>query len=94
MHLIDMMETFSFKKICRFEIDIPKPVGFDMGYWGSPSCLGQGLNVLEHVPKYGLKCNTWYVFLTPFHIIQANIYIGTILQQYNFVECTRHLLLL
>jgi len=34
----------------RFEIDIPKPLGFNMGYWGMPSCLGQGLNVLEHVP--------------------------------------------
>jgi len=52
-----------FKYVYRFEIDIPKPLGFNMGYWGMPSCLGQGLNVLEHVPKYGKKCSTWLVLL-------------------------------
>ncbi|KAG0588147.1 hypothetical protein KC19_2G219900 [Ceratodon purpureus] len=41
------------------EIDIPKPLGFDVGYWGMPSCLGQGLKVLEEIPKYGKKCAAW-----------------------------------
>lgn len=43
----------------RFHINTPKPLGFDMGYWGMPSTLGQGLAVLEHVPKFGKKCLSW-----------------------------------
>ncbi|XP_024401869.1 uncharacterized protein [Physcomitrium patens] len=42
-----------------FQIDIPKPLGFDMGYWGMPSCLGQGLNVLEYQLHRGKKTSTW-----------------------------------
>ena len=41
------------------EIDVPKPLGFDIGYLGMPSYLGQGLVVLEHTSLFGKKCGAW-----------------------------------
>ncbi|KAH9567667.1 hypothetical protein CY35_03G037000 [Sphagnum magellanicum] len=35
------------------ELDIPRPLGFDVGYWGEPANLGQGGLVLEPVARYG-----------------------------------------
>ncbi|CAK9270056.1 unnamed protein product [Sphagnum jensenii] len=41
------------------ELDIPRPLGFDVGYWGEPANLGQGGLVLEPVARYGRSTVLW-----------------------------------
>ncbi|CAM6071739.1 unnamed protein product [Sphagnum tenellum] len=57
--IIQYADPFKIGSV-RLELDIPRPLGFDVGYWGEPANLGQGGLVLEPVARYGRSTVLWY----------------------------------
>jgi hypothetical protein len=58
----------------RLELDVPRPLGFDVGYWGAPAALGQGTLVLEPAARNARSTVQWYkstsIFSTIFFSLQ------------------------
>jgi hypothetical protein len=60
----------------RLELDVPRPLGFDVGYWGAPAALGQGTLVLEPVARNARSTVQWYkstsIFSTVFFLLAVS----------------------
>ncbi|CAM6015979.1 unnamed protein product [Sphagnum balticum] len=51
--------TRALKHCDGLELDVPRPLGFDVGYWGAPAALGQGTLVLEPVARNARSTVQW-----------------------------------
>ncbi|CAM6061556.1 unnamed protein product [Sphagnum tenellum] len=56
--IIHYADPFNIGSV-RLELDVPRPLGFDVGYWGAPAALGQGTLVLEPAARNARSTVPW-----------------------------------